>query len=230
MRIRWIRGRRDGQTMVELALVLPLFIMVVVGIIVLGIGVFYNQQLSNAAREAARFAAIHSATAVCPTEGTFQPTSPPEGYPFVGCDTKALGWPFMTPHARAATFGLSRSEVHIAACWSGYWLNSPPHPTPQMDAQPPGTYDVIGTIDSSFRQCLIDGVDPTQSTAGIGCVDGLPTTDQASAISESKERIVANTVTAYACYVWTPPLAGFLLIPPTVTLRAVATEAIERQQ
>ena len=57
MRIHWVHRPRMGQTMVELALVLPLFIMVVVGIIVLGIGVFYNQQLSNAAREAARFAA-----------------------------------------------------------------------------------------------------------------------------------------------------------------------------
>jgi hypothetical protein len=217
--------------MVELALVLPLFVMVLVGIMVFGIGVFYNQQLSNAAREAARFASIHSATAVCPTEGTMRPpASPPESYPFTGCDTKALGWPFMTAHARAATFGLNRSDVHIAACWSGYWLNSPPHPTAAPDAPPPGTYDVFGAIDSSFRQCGIDGVDPTQTTAGIGCADGLPTTDQASAISESKERIVANTVTAYACYVWAPPMAGFLLIPPTITLRAVATEAIERQQ
>lgn len=212
--------------MVELALVLPLFLMVLVGIMVFGIGVFYNQQLSNAAREAARFAAIHSATAVCPTEGTFQPASPPESYPFTGCDTKAAGWPFMTERARAATFGLNRSEVHISACWSGYKLNS----TGARDAQPPGTYDVIGTIESTFDQCLINGVDPTQTTAGIGCADGLPTTDKASAISESKERVVANTVTAYACYVWAPPMAGFLLIPATITMRAVATEAIERQQ
>jgi TadE-like protein len=218
----WTPRPRNGQTMVELALVLPLFIMVVVGIIVLGIGVFYNQQLTNAAREAA----IHSATAVCPTEGTFQPASPPESYPFTGCDTKALGWPFMTPHARAATFGLNRSQVFISACWSGYKLNS----SGARDAPPPGTYDVIGTIESTFDQCLIGGVDPTVTTAGIGCSNGLSTTDKASSISESKERIVANTVTAYACYVWTPPMAGFLVIPPTVTLRAVATEAIERQQ
>ena len=64
----------------------------------------------------------------------------------------------------------------------------------------------------------------------IGCRAGLPTTDQASAISEAPGRPVANTVTAYACYVWRPPLAGFLLIPETVTMRAVITEAIERQQ
>jgi hypothetical protein len=224
--MRNARQARRGQTMVELALVLPLFLMVLIGVIVFGIGVFYNQQLSNAAREAARYASIHSATAVCPTEGTYQPSSPPESYPFTGCDTKALGWPFMTQHARAATFGLNRSEVHIAACWSGYQL----YPTGARDAPPPGTYDVIGTIVSTFAQCSIDGVDPTQGASSIRCMDGLPTTDQASSISESKERIVANTVTVYACYVWTPPMAGFLLIPETVTMRAVATEAMERQQ
>ena len=35
-----------GQTLVEIALILPLFLMVLVGIIVLGIGVFYQQQMT----------------------------------------------------------------------------------------------------------------------------------------------------------------------------------------
>lgn len=222
-----VESSARGQTLVELALVMPLFLMVLVGIIVFGIGVFYHQQLSNAAREAARFASIHSATALCPTEGTLQPASPPESYPVTGCDSKAAGWPFLTPHARAATHGLPRSEVKIAACWSGYQDNG----TGARDAPPPGTYDApIGTVSSTFIQCHIDGVDPTLDASGIDCRDGLPTTDQASAISESKGRTVANTVTAYACYVWQPPMAGFLLIPAQVTLRAVATEAIQRQQ
>src|SRR5688572_33319437 len=91
---------RAGQTMVELALIMPLFVMVLTGIIVFGIGVFYQQQISNAAREAARYAAIHSATALCPTEGNLQPASPPQTYPLTGCDTKALGWPQMTSGAR----------------------------------------------------------------------------------------------------------------------------------
>lgn len=212
--------------MVELALVMPLFVMVLMGIVVFGIGVFYQQQLSNAAREGARYTAIHSATALCPTEGTYQPASPPATYPFTGCDTKALRWPYMTAHARNAVAGLPKSAVHLAACWSGYQMVS----TGARDAPPPGTYDVIGTIDSVFAQCAIDGVDPTQTAGSIGCSGTLPTTDQASSISETKERKVANTVTVYACYVWSPPMAGFLLIPPSITLRAVATEAIQRQQ
>jgi hypothetical protein len=221
------RGR--GQTLVELALVMPVFLMVLVGIITLGIGVFYQQQLSNAAREAARFAAIHSASAICPTEGALQPelTRVPESYPQTGCDTKAAGWPFMTAHARASTFGLPKADVRLSACWSGY-QESPTYP---HDAPPPGTYDApIGTINSVFVQCTIDGSDPTQDASSIGCANGLPTVDEASALSESKGTPVANTVTTYVCYVWQPPMAGFLLIPSQVTLRAVSTEAIQRQQ
>jgi hypothetical protein len=37
-------------------------------------------------------------------------------------------------------------------------------------------------------------------------------------------------VTVFVCYNWQPPMAGLLFIPSTVTLRAVITEAIQRQQ
>ena len=39
-----------------------------------------------------------------------------------------------------------------------------------------------------------------------------------------------NQVTAYACMQWSPPLAGFLLIPSSITMQAVITEVIHRQQ
>jgi hypothetical protein len=215
-----------GQTLVELALVLPLFLMVIVGIIALGMGVFYQQQIGNAAREAARYASIHSASSLFPTAGSYDPATPLDTYPVPGgADRKVDGWPYMTAAARDAVFGLRRADVKVSACWSGYQSA-----TGERDAPPPGTYDVIGTITSTFVQCSIDGVDPTVDLRAVGCRDSMPTTDQASSQSESSAVIVANTVTAYACYVWTPPMAGFLLIPPAVTLRALATEPIERQQ
>jgi hypothetical protein len=37
-------------------------------------------------------------------------------------------------------------------------------------------------------------------------------------------------VTVFACFNWAPPGAGFLLIPETVTLRAVITETLQYQQ
>ena len=56
----------QGQNLVETALVMPLFLMVIFGIVVLGIGIFYQQELANAGREAARYAVIHSATRAVP--------------------------------------------------------------------------------------------------------------------------------------------------------------------
>jgi hypothetical protein len=199
----------------------------------LGVGVFYQQQLTNAAREAARYAAIHSATAVCPTTGDYDPASPPSTYPLLttpgGCDRKAQGWPKMTAQARNAVFGMPDAAVKVSACWSGYRKDSP---AGARDAPPPGDYTAlgIGVINSVFVQCTIDGADPTTDPSSIACSDGLPTVDQASSMSESFSVPIANTVTAYACYVWTPPLAGFLLIPDTITLRGVVTEAVQRQQ
>jgi hypothetical protein len=222
-------GRTRGQAMVELALVLPLFVMLLVGIIVLGIGVFYQQQLTNTAREAARYASIHSATAMCPTVSTLAPTAPPRTYS--PCDTPAAGWPLMMAAGRELLFGLPPTAVNLAACWSGYREDT----TNAYDAPPPGNYQISSTtvfIPTTFAQCTIDGADPTTNPSAIGCNSGLASTtvDEASNLSEGPGRIVANTVTAYACYQWSPPMAGFLLIPQTVTLRAVITEPIERQQ
>lgn len=212
-----------------------MFLMVLTGIISLGIGVFYQQQLTNAAREAARYAVIHSATAQCPTvprlpyepQGTYKPLS------YTRCDRPENGWPLMTGAGRSAVFGLPSGAVNFSACWSGYRAGGG---SGAWDAPPPGTYDYGGTpvtyspTDHVFVQCSIGGRDPTVNADSLPCAAGLATTDQASAISEAAGRPVANTVTVYACYIWSPPLAGFLLIPDTVTLRAVITEAIQRQQ
>ncbi len=66
VRRRTHRPASRGQALVETALVLPIFLTIVLGVIVLGIGLFYQQQITNAAREAARYAAIHSATSTVP--------------------------------------------------------------------------------------------------------------------------------------------------------------------
>ena len=52
-RFDMLKRSERGQAMVELALAAPMFMLVLVGIIVLGIGVFYEQELTNVAREAA---------------------------------------------------------------------------------------------------------------------------------------------------------------------------------
>lgn len=224
--------------MVELALVFPLFAMLLFGIIILGIGVFYQQQVTNAAREAARWAAIHSATSTCPTIGTLDPNSvdPETGYagtyatavpntyaPAVSA-TCYRDWAPMLDWARSRIFGLDRQAISVTACWSSYTAGT------NFDAPPPGTYPIVGTVSSTWAQCTIDGRDPTTNPSGIGCASNLARDDTGSSMSESPGIIIGNRVTAYTCYRWSPPLAGFLLIPSEVILRGVVTEPIQRQQ
>ena len=53
--------REDGQAMVEFALVLPIFLLILCGIVDFG-WLFYNQlSLNNACREGARYAVVNTA-------------------------------------------------------------------------------------------------------------------------------------------------------------------------
>lgn len=226
-------GRARGQTLVETALVLPLFLMVLVGIVTLGIGVFYQQQLANVAREAARFAAVHSASSSCPTVSSLDPilSQQPSGYNDF-CDPHEAGWPKMTTHAKGFLAGLPAASVHLAACWSGYVDQTLPG---NYDAPPPGDYiDPISgttvTVATVWDPCLIGGVDPLEDLSSVGCAPSMVTSDTASNLSDSDAAAVANRVTAYVCYRWLPPMAGFLLIPSEVVLRAASSEPIQRQQ
>jgi Flp pilus assembly protein TadG len=56
-----IRRHESGQTMAELALVLPIFLLLVFGVLDLGRVVWANSSLANASREAARFAIVQDA-------------------------------------------------------------------------------------------------------------------------------------------------------------------------
>ena len=99
--------------MIELALVLPLFLMVLIGIITLGIGVFYQQQLTNAAREAARYASIHSATAQCPTVPSLDPARRNRPLSYARCDQPAAGWPKMTAAAQCIALQAERASQRM---------------------------------------------------------------------------------------------------------------------
>ncbi len=57
----------------------------------------------------------------------------------------------------------------------------------------------------------------------------MPADDKASNLAVSSCG-TANQVTVYGCYLWRPPMAGFLLIPETVTLRATITEIMQHQR
>jgi hypothetical protein len=235
MRARPTRGR--GQALVEFALIFPIAMVVIVGIIVFGMFVFYQQQLTNVAREAARFAAIHSATSLCPTVGWRDPQAPPTTYPYpIRCDgPNSAGdpypWPKMTLQARNNAWGLNPGAVWVNACWSGYApagtvIGSPPDYSdgagfPRSD-QPPK--DAAGTA-NVFAQCTINRIDPVNNIGALGCSSGMTT-----AADDPASSIPGNQVSVYACFQWVPPLAGVLMVPSSVTMRAVITEVIQRQQ
>lgn len=223
-----MRRHAGGQTMVELALVAPLFFMVIFGIIILGIGVFYQQQIAHAAREAARYAVVNTGSAQCPTVSNLPPDAAVVASSYWACDPPATRWPEMTAHARQSVFGLSRSAVHVSACWSGFWTKDTSLNWADYDALP---RDQTTQAPNPFRQCTIGGVDPRLSAESLSCPAPITSAsdDMASSYVTSTGGNT-NQVTVYACYEWRPPLAGFLLIPPTMTMRAVITEALQYQQ
>lgn len=225
--------------------------MLIVGIITIGFGLFLQQEVTNVAREGARYAVLHSATAQCPTVSNLAPNpgllSVPNNY--YACDPPDRRWPFMTAHAREKVFGVDRSSLRITACWSGYWTKDTSGNWGSSD-QPPSP-------PNEFRECTlpVDGWGPGQDPdvdvstvhtinprtgldAGgnhikIDCSRDFPLTsaanDMASDFSASNGA-TATRVTVLACYQWKPPLAGFLLIPETATLTGVISEAMEYQQ
>lgn len=222
-----LHGTRS-QALVEFALVFPLFVLLVFSIIVSGLYVFYNQQLENASREAARYAAVHSTRAQCPTVSRLDPilsnTEPDK--PIFRCDAPEKGWSLMTGKARSSIWGMAPSEVALSACWSGF-------------VDPSGQHDALPEPPNTYVECTIGGVNPRSDPESLDCPPpaaakylGSPPTagdDKASSLAFANGRHYPTTVTVYSCFVWTPPMSGFVLIPQTITLRAIVTEAMQRQ-
>jgi len=219
-------GRGPGQALVEFALVFPIFILALFSVIVLGLFVFYNQQLENAAREAARYAAVHSTTAQCPTVSHLDPQSANRPDSYFRCDAPEDGWPRLTNAARSHVWGMASDQVSVHACWSGFVdpLNNPDAPP-----QPPNT----------FMDCTIGGIDPRLNTGAVSCPPPAASVsatgkadgdDKASSIAFGTGLHYPTTVTVYTCFVWTPPMGGVGILPAQITLRAVVTEALQRQQ
>lgn len=233
-----LRRPARGQALVEMALVLPLLLTVLLGVIVLGIGLFYQQQIANAAREAARYAAIHSATSDCPTTsrkavnviGTipdpsvFSPACPGGG----PTGSALTSWQNMQDFGRErAGFGFDQSQLHFAACWSGY--TDPVLAAAGEEAWDAPPFQDDGTP-NPWDACTIGGVDPAQASL-LSCPPPVTTdTDDTASNLAVSSMSTANQVTVYACYEWQPPLAGFLLIPESITLRASVSEALQHQR
>ncbi|HET7703238.1 MAG TPA: TadE family protein [Candidatus Limnocylindrales bacterium] len=237
------RESGSGQALVEFALVFPIFLLVMMSIIVFGVYVFYNQQLENAAREAARYAATHSASAQCPTVSRVDPVESVRYDSYTrGCDAPEDGWPKLTSAARGSVWGMPSNAVRVSACWSGL-----------VDGSIPPNADALAAPGATFAECTINRVNPRTNPESIPCpppatippsspykADGddkasstaafRPQGSPAPSQTPAPQQQYPTTVTVYACYVWTPPLSGFLFVPAQITMRAVVTEAMQRQQ
>jgi Flp pilus assembly protein TadG len=223
--LRRPRAVSRGQALVEFALVFPLFMLVLFGIIIIGLGVFFQQEIASAARDAARYAAVHTSTAVCPTVSTIDPRDygalAPESYS--DCDRPAEGWPKMTGVATSNLWAIPASDVSVVACWSGY-------------TTPEGTPNALPQSPNEFVNCTMlatDGsqIHPQSKPAALACpITAAQVTDTASDLAYYSGTHYPTTVTVYTCFNWRPPMSGVLFMPDQVTLRGVATEVLQRQQ
>jgi TadE-like protein len=236
--MRVITGRhRPGQALVEFALIFPVFLVLLMSIITYGLYVFYNQQLSNAAREAARYAAVHSSTAQCPTVSRLDPPPAIKPKSYVNYCDPPPNWPHMTDAARSKIWGMDPGQVSLTACWSGYVDASN-----NYDAWPPTSPNQFTDCTMRNSPTSLTAIDPRVDASALACpavTIGSSTTpatadgdDKASdtAVDTSIGNHYPTTVTVYSCFNWTPPMAGFVVIPNQITLRAVISETLQRQQ
>jgi Flp pilus assembly protein TadG len=70
----WLAARRRGVVLAEMAIVLPAMLLLILGTIVVGLGVFRYHQIAYLAREGARWASTHGPT-YCMDQKASTPTA-----------------------------------------------------------------------------------------------------------------------------------------------------------
>jgi hypothetical protein len=109
------RGRRRGvgQALAEFALVVPLFMVMLVGVFEFGRAIYYTQVVTNAAREGARYAIVHGSGSYLLTIGPMLngPSDDPTGRHVVAV-------------VESYATGIDPSALDIMVCWNG----QPPAP------------------------------------------------------------------------------------------------------
>jgi Flp pilus assembly protein TadG len=68
-------SRRRGMSMVECAAIFPVTILLLMGTIIMGLGIFRYEQLQSLAREGARYASVHGPSYAAATGGSQASTS-----------------------------------------------------------------------------------------------------------------------------------------------------------
>ena len=215
----------------------PLFLLLLFSIIVFGLFVFFNEQLANATREAARYTTVHSSTAQCPTVSRLDPPSQIKPKSYSRCDAPENGWPLMTAAGRSKVWGMAPNQVSFWACWSGFVDGNNNYDALPVDpiTLKPNTFTDC-TMRDANNQPVNPHTDPSQlscPTTTIAVSPPIPSGDDKAsdtAADVSNNAAYPTTVTLYGCFNWTPPLAGSIFMPSQITLRSVVTEVLQRQQ
>jgi hypothetical protein len=122
--LRTLRRRDDGQGLAEFAIVLPVFLIVVFGMIDVGRVIWATDDITNAAREGARYASLHggtwcsasgSTTVCCPTGPNLTSTPAP------GCATYS---PDSKEPTRIATRAYFVAAGRSSTVWVCYYTTS----------------------------------------------------------------------------------------------------------
>ena len=112
-----LRKRPSGQTLAEFAMVSSIFLLLVFGIIEMAIVVYQYTTISMAAREAVRYAAVHSPTSANPaTTAQIQAVATNEAT-FLTASEVTVSFP-ADPNADAA--GQDDAQVSISHAYSLY--------------------------------------------------------------------------------------------------------------
>ena len=110
--IRRRRGHPGGQTLVEFALILPVFILLLVGLLDLGRGVYAFNTISNASREADRLAIVDQDCASIVDDAVQRAVS-------VGVSPADVSvWIWDPSAANAGDFSAASVTLHRRACGS----------------------------------------------------------------------------------------------------------------
>ena len=121
--------KQYGAAMVEFALILPLFLLILFGIINYSILLFDQAIITNAAREGARWGAIHTtqtSTAICSSSvaGTTDPCGIANNYASAGL----ISFGSATVSSSSTGDGTSHSEVTVTVTYQytglGYSLTN----------------------------------------------------------------------------------------------------------
>jgi len=104
-----MRRRRNGQALVEFALVAPIFFLLLFGIIEGGRFILYYETLNNATQEGARYAIVHGSRSSCPSGRMEDGITPPACYDEFGVK--------VTQKVKDTAFGVLGTSVLVTPCW-----------------------------------------------------------------------------------------------------------------